>query len=76
MRFAFDIHAQHLHLHDLARLHGFGRILDVPIRKLADVHQSILMHADIDERAELRHVGHHAFQHHPGCTSAISRTCS
>ncbi len=30
------------------------------------MHQPILVHADVDERAEGRHVGHHAFQHHAG----------
>ena len=57
-------------------LHRLGRVLDEAVRELADVHQPVLMHADVDERAELRHVGDHAFQHHPGCTSAILRTSS
>ena len=30
------------------------------------MHQSILMHADIDKRTEGRDVGHHAFENHVG----------
>ena len=30
------------------------------------MHQTVLMHADVDERAEVRHVGHDAFEQHAG----------
>ena len=33
-------------------------------RQLADVHQAVLVHAQVDEGAELRDVAHRAFEHH------------
>ena len=30
------------------------------------MHETVLMHADVDERAEGGHVGHHALEHHAG----------
>ena len=58
------VRAQHLHLHDLADLHDLVRVLDVAVGELADVNQSVLVHADIDECAEVGHVGDHALQNH------------
>ena len=58
------VRAQHVNLHDLADLHHIARLLDVAIRQLADVHQSILMDAHIHKRSELGHVGDNAFQRH------------
>ena len=57
--------AQHVNLHDLADLHHIARLLDVAVRQFADVHQSILMDAHVDEGSELGHVGDHAFERHP-----------
>ncbi len=62
--FGLSICAQYFHLHDLPHFYGFARILDVSVRKLTNVNQSVLMHADIDESAELSHVGYNAFQNH------------
>ena len=40
------------------------RIAHKFIGQLADMHQPVLMHADIHKRPKRRHVGHRAFQHH------------
>ena len=55
-----------MNLDDLADLHGFVGILDVAVGQFADVHESVLVHADVDECAELGDVGHHAFERHAG----------
>ena len=43
-----------------------ARVLHELVGQLRYVHQSILMHADIDEGAECRHVRHDALKHHAG----------
>ena len=35
------------------------------VRQLAHMHQSVLVHAQVDEGAELRDVAHRALQDHP-----------
>ena len=62
--FGFRVGAEHVHLHDLAHLDHIARFLDVAVRQFADVHQPILMNADIDEGSELGHVGDDAFERH------------
>src|ERR1700728_4004970 len=64
--FRLRVDIQYLDLHDLTDLHGLGRIFNVAAGQLADVDQSVLMNADIDEGPKLSHVGDHAFQHHSG----------
>src|SRR5690606_18121453 len=61
---ACDIYLQHLHLDDVAGLHHFARILHVAVRQRRDVHQSILVHADVDEGTERGDVADHAFEDH------------
>ncbi len=63
---ARDLDLQHLHLDDVARLHDLARVLDEGLGHRRDVHQTVLMHADIDEGAEGRDVGHRAFEDHAG----------
>ena len=41
-----------------------GRAPDEALGQLGNMHQSVLMHADIDERAEVGHVPHDAVKHH------------
>ncbi len=36
------------------------------VGELRDVHEPVLVHADIDERSEVRDVGHHALELHTG----------
>ena len=43
-----------------------ARVLDEGLRHRRDVHEPVLVHADIDEGAEGGDVGDHAFQHHAG----------
>ena len=43
-----------------------ARVLDERLRHRRDVHEAVLVHADVDEGAEGRDIGHHAFQHHAG----------
>ncbi len=57
---------QDLDAHDVAGLHHLARILHERLRHRRDVHQAVLVHADVDEGAERRDVGHRAFQHHAG----------
>src|SRR5690606_17591947 len=63
---ALDIHILDPHLYDIAGLHHLARVLDEAIRQLGDVHQPVLMHADIDEGAERSDVGDDPFELHPG----------
>ena len=53
MRLRFYVDFQHFHLHDIAGLHDFVRVLDELVRQRRDVHQAVLMHADVDEGAEV-----------------------
>ena len=41
-------------------------MLDEPVRKLAHVHQPVLVHADVHKRAEVDHVAHRTCQLHAG----------
>ena len=69
---ALHVDFQHLHLDDLPGLHDLVRVLDELRRHRRHVHEPVLMHADVDERAECRDVGHDAFEHHAGLQVARS----
>jgi hypothetical protein len=43
-----EIHVDHAHLDAVAGAHGFARILNEAIRKLRDMHEPVLMHANVD----------------------------
>ena len=58
------IHLLDANLDDVAGLHHLVRILDEPIRQLGDVDEAVLVHADVDERAEVGDVGDDAFELH------------
>ena len=45
-------------------LHHLARVLDEAVGQLGDVHQPVLVHADVDEGAERGDVGDHALQLH------------
>ena len=64
--FSFGIHLDHGDLDLLARLHDLGGVLDEAVGDLADVHESILVHADIDEGSEGGDVGDDAGEAHAG----------
>src|ERR1700722_2334508 len=57
------IEADHLHLDLLADLQGFGRMIDAPPGDVGDVQQAIDA-AEIDERAVVGDVLHHAIKNH------------
>ena len=41
-------------------------MFDVPVADLGDVYQAVLVHPDVDERAEIDHVAHGTHQLHAG----------
>src|SRR5579871_1640399 len=63
---ALRIYADHAHLHDLPNSDDRERVAHEAIGKLGDMHQAILLDADIDERAEVYHVAHGSLQDHAG----------
>ena len=62
----FLIHFEHDDLDDIAYGDGLARVADKPVADLGDMYEAILMHADIDERAEVNHVSDGSGQLHPG----------
>ena len=62
--FSGGIDFQHFHFHHVAGFHDFARVLDEFIGESGDVHQTVLMDADVHERAEVGDVGNHAFEYH------------
>src|SRR5690606_28412756 len=59
---ALEIDLDHRHHDLLAGAHHFGGIIDKFVRNLADVHETVLMHADIDEGPEGGDIGHDAWE--------------
>ena len=59
-----NVNFHHFDFNQLAGFHHFARVFDVGIGQRGDMHQPILMHADVDKRAKIRDVGNHAFEHH------------
>ena len=55
---ARDVNLGHPHPHHIAGFHHLMRILDETVGELADMHQPVLMHADVDKGAEFGDVGH------------------
>ena len=62
--FACGIDFQHFHFDHIAGFHHFARVLDELIGQGGDVHQAVLMDADVHECAEVGDVGDHAFEYH------------
>jgi hypothetical protein len=60
----FEVHLEHAHLDDLAGLHDLARIGDEAIAELADVHEAVLMHADVQERTEVGDVRDDTLERH------------
>src|SRR5216683_6536595 len=61
---AGGVYFQDGYFHLLTDPHHFVGVLDETIGQLADVHQAILVHADVDERAEGGDVGDDARHFH------------
>ncbi len=59
-----DLH--HPDVYDIAHCHDFVWIADEAVRESADMHQSAVVHADIDEAAKIDDVEHRAGQFHSG----------
>ena len=62
--FAGHVHLGHAHFDDVAGFDHLARIGHKLVAQLADVYQPVLVHAQVDERAECGHVAHGAFQFH------------
>ena len=58
------VHTQDPDLYDIADLQDISRVLDIFFADLCDMHQTILMHADIDKGAEIHHVSNRSGQFH------------
>ena len=58
------IHLHHLHLDDIPGFYHIPGVLDEGIRQRGNMHQTVLMHTDVDEGAEIGDVGDRAFKHH------------
>ena len=61
---ALQVDFQHLDLDDLPGLDDRVRVLDEGVGQRRDVHQAVLMHADVDEGTEGGDVGDDAFEDH------------
>src|SRR5262245_6194896 len=61
-----DIDVLYAHPDDVARLNNLARIFHEAVRELRDMHEPVLVHADVDERAERRDVRYDAFELHAG----------
>ena len=59
---ARQIDLEHPDLDDVAGLDDLARILDEAIGELRDVDEAVLVHADVDERAEVGDVGDDALE--------------
>ncbi len=62
---ARDVHLHHLDLDHVARLDHLARVLDELVGQRGDMHQAVLVHADVDKGAEVGDVGDHPFEDHP-----------
>lgn len=62
---AFDVDIDDLHPHDLSGSYDFVRVRNKAVGHRGDMHEAVLMHADINESAEGSHVGYHTFENHP-----------
>ena len=62
--FACGVDFQHFHFHHVSGFHHFARVLDEFIGQGGDVHQAVLMDADVHKRAEVGDVRNYAFEYH------------
>ena len=59
-----DVDFHDFDLDHVAGLDRFVWVFDELLRQRRNVHQTVLVHADVDESTEVGHVGYHAFEHH------------
>jgi hypothetical protein len=62
---ALDVDLEHFHFHDLTGFDDAVRVFDKLLGKRRDVYQAVLMHANVDKRAECSHVSDDALEDHP-----------
>src|SRR5690606_21956800 len=60
----FHIDIDHLDPNHLTGSDDVVRIRDEPVGHRRHVHETVLVHTDVDERAEGRHIGDHPLEHH------------
>ena len=60
------IHAEHHYLHNIAYLHHLAGMAKTLIAYLGDVHQPVLMNADIHKHTKINDVAHGARKLHAG----------
>jgi len=53
---SLQIHIDYFDRHDIAHADDLERAVDVAVGQLADVHQAVLLDADVDEGAEVDHI--------------------
>ena len=58
------VYFYHPNLYMLMEFHHIERVGDTTIRHLGDMHQSVLMNADVDEGSEVGDIGDDARQYH------------
>ena len=63
---ACRVNLHHAHLHDVAATHNVVRVRHVAAAHLRDVHEAVLVHTNIHERTECRHVRDRTLEHHAG----------
>ena len=59
--FLLEIHAHDFHIHDVSDADRLQRVLDITVRDLGNMYQSVLMHADIHKYAEVDDIAHRPF---------------
>ena len=62
---SLQVHRDHSHANLLSNPHHRVRIADIPVGELRDVHEAVLMNADVDESSEGDDVRHDALELHP-----------
>ena len=63
---ALFVHVQHDHFHNVADLDHLAGMVQAPVADLGNMHQAVLMDADVHENAEVNDVAHRAGQLHAG----------
>ena len=61
---AFLIHTQHNNLDNISNLNRLTRMLQAAAGDFGDVHQAILMNADVHKNTKVNHVTYRASQLH------------
>ena len=60
----FNVDADYHRFYLLPHFEHVGRVLDIAVGNFGDMHEPVLVNADIDERAEVDNIAHGAVYHH------------